>query len=266
MPEEVTVEDVEQLHIDAWRLGLKAIAIYRDNCKVAQPLSTTKKEAPGATSPPAGSEAEAHTRELTERVAELEVALAKSGGKSPTPSSSERCASACRAGACRAPWPSGSRTARATSRSASTRTDGPGEVFIKVSKQGSTLAGIMDAFSISISLGLQHGVPLATYVEKYSAMKFEPAGLTDDPDLRMATSLVDYIFRRLALDYLSYEERLDLGVLSVSERTQPTLPGVEESAHSLGVAGRGPHDVGIGDHANARPSGAARCPVLLQLR
>jgi ribonucleoside-diphosphate reductase alpha chain len=105
----------------------------------------------------------------------------------------------------------------------------PGEVFIKVSKQGSTLAGIMDAFSISISLGLQHGVSLATYVRKYSNMKFEPAGLTDDPDLRLATSLMDYMFRRMALDYLSYDERLELGVLSTSERTQPTLPGVEET-------------------------------------
>ena len=106
----------------------------------------------------------------------------------------------------------------------------PGEVFMKVSKQGSTLAGIMDAFSISVSLGLQHGVPLATYVRKYTNMRFEPAGITDDPDLRIATSLVDYIFRRLAVDYLSLEERLELGVLSTSERMQPTLPGVEELA------------------------------------
>jgi ribonucleoside-diphosphate reductase alpha chain len=106
----------------------------------------------------------------------------------------------------------------------------PGEVFIKVSKQGSTLAGIMDAFSISVSLGLQHGVPLATYVRKYSNMRFEPAGITDDADLRIATSLLDYIFRRLALDYLSREEREDLGVLSTKERMQPTLPGVEEAA------------------------------------
>ena len=106
----------------------------------------------------------------------------------------------------------------------------PGEVFIKVSKQGSTLAGIMDAFSISVSLGLQHGVPLATYLRKYSNMRFEPAGITDDPDLRIATSLIDYIFRRLALDYLSRDEREELGVLSTTERVQPTLPGVEEAA------------------------------------
>ena len=90
----------------------------------------------------------------------------------------------------------------------------PGEVFMKVSKQGSTLAGIMDAFAIAVSLGLQHGVPLATYVKKYTNMRFEPAGMTDDPDLRIAQSLVDYIFRRLAVDYLGYEERVELGVLT----------------------------------------------------
>jgi ribonucleoside-diphosphate reductase alpha chain len=112
----------------------------------------------------------------------------------------------------------------------------PGEVFMKVSKQGSTLAGVMDAFSISISLGLQHGVPLATYVRKYTNMRFEPAGMTDDPDLRLASSLVDYIFRRLAVDYLPYEERVELGILTTDERIQPTLPGVEEtSTETVGV-------------------------------
>ena len=100
---------------------------------------------------------------------------------------------------------------------------------MKVSKQGSTLAGIMDAFSIAVSLGLQHGVPLSTYVRKYTNMRFEPAGITDDADLRIATSLVDYIFRRLALDYLSETERSELGVLSTSERMQPTLPGMEDA-------------------------------------
>ena len=105
----------------------------------------------------------------------------------------------------------------------------PGEVFMKVSKQGSTLAGIMDAFAIAVSLGLQHGVPLATYVKKYTNMRFEPAGMTDDPELRIAQSLVDYIFRRLAVDYLTYEERAELGVLTSAERTQPTLPGVDEA-------------------------------------
>ncbi|HAM02645.1 MAG TPA: vitamin B12-dependent ribonucleotide reductase, partial [Acidimicrobiaceae bacterium] len=234
MPEDVTVEDVEQLHLDAWRLGIKAIAIYRDNCKVAQPLSTTKKQGAlvgeGGDFAPAGSEAEAKDRVIAARIAELETALAKER---------QRPSDTVVVGAVRERLPRRRQSKTFAFRVADCEgyvtvgeyEDGrPGEVFIKVSKQGSTLAGIMDAFSISISLGLQHGVPLATYVQKYSNMRFEPAGITDDADLRIATSLVDYIFRRLALDYLGREAREDLGVLSTSERVQPTLPGVEEAA------------------------------------
>ena len=141
----------------------------------------------------------------------------------------------------------------------------PGEVFMKVSKQGSTLAGIMDAFSISVSLGLQHGVPLATYVRKYTNMRFEPAGITDDPDLRIATSLVDYIFRRLAVDYLPLDERAELGVLSTAERMQPTLPGVEETATDVGRGGRGRGRRPGDHHGPGRewrwpcPAGRVRC-------
>jgi ribonucleoside-diphosphate reductase alpha chain len=234
MPEDATVEDVEQLHLDAWQLGIKAIAIYRDNCKVAQPLSTTKKQGAvvgeGGDLAPAGSEAEAKDRAVAARIAELEAALAKER---------QRPADTVLVGAVRERLPRRRQSKTFAFRVADCEgyvtvgeyEDGrPGEVFIKVSKQGSTLAGIMDAFSISVSLGLQHGVPLATYVRKYSNMRFEPAGITDDADLRIATSLVDYIFRRLALDYLGREEREDLGVLSSSERLQPTLPGVEEAA------------------------------------
>ena len=105
----------------------------------------------------------------------------------------------------------------------------PGEIFLRVSKQGSTLAGIMDAFAISISHGLQYGVPLRAFVEVFTNMRFEPAGMTDDPDIRFASSLMDYLFRRLAVEYLSYDERAELGILSVGERLQPTLPGVEET-------------------------------------
>src|SRR5205085_5770050 len=106
----------------------------------------------------------------------------------------------------------------------------PGELFLRASKQGSTLAGILDAFSISVSIGLQHGVPLRTLVEKYANMRFEPAGMTDDPELRLSTSIVDYIFRRIAVDYLPFEDRKELGILTSDERTQPTLPGVDELA------------------------------------
>ena len=105
----------------------------------------------------------------------------------------------------------------------------PGEMWLNVAKQGSTLAGIMDAFAISVSHGLQYGVPLEAYVEMYTNMRFEPAGMTDDPDIRFATSLVDYIFRRLAVAYLSKEKREAMGILTVGERLQPTLPGVDES-------------------------------------
>jgi ribonucleoside-diphosphate reductase alpha chain len=96
--------------------------------------------------------------------------------------------------------------------------DGLGEVFLKMSKQGSTLAGVMDAFSIAISVGLQYGVPLETYVSKFTNMRFEPAGMTDDPDLRMASSVVDYVFRRLALDFLPVERRAELGIFTAKER------------------------------------------------
>ena len=233
LPEDVTVEDIEQLHLDAWRMGIKAVAIYRDNCKVAQPLSTTKKaavEGEGGDFAPPGSDAEAKDREIAAKIAELEAALAHEQG---------RARDTVVVGAVRERLPRRRKSSTFAFRVADCEgyvtvgeyDDGrPGEVFMKVSKQGSTLAGIMDAFSISVSLGLQHGVPLATYVRKYSNMRFEPAGITDDADLRIATSLMDYIFRRLAIDYLTRQEREDLGVLSTSERMQPTLPGVEEAA------------------------------------
>jgi ribonucleoside-diphosphate reductase alpha chain len=227
LPEDATVEDVEQLHIDAWRMGIKAIAIYRDNCKVGQPLSTTKTDAAIAAEDAdaaAASVGAPPPSELTKKIAELEQALERQVVVVKQPQ--------------RERLPRRRRSNTFKFRVAdcegyvtvSEYDDGrPGEVFIKVSKQGSTLAGVMDAFSISISLGLQHGVPLSTYVSKYTNMKFEPAGMTDDPELRLATSLVDYIFRRMAVDYMPRAEREEIGILTTGERMQPTLPGVEEA-------------------------------------
>jgi ribonucleoside-diphosphate reductase alpha chain len=259
LPEDVSVEDVEQLHIDAWRLGVKAVAIYRDNCKVAQPLSTTKMESTAATAggdvAPAGSEAEARARAIADRIAELETALEHER---------RRKTESVVVGAVRERLPRRRNSKTFAFRVADCEgyvtvgeyEDGrPGEVFINVSKQGSTLAGIMDAFSISLSLGLQHQVPLATYVRKYTNMKFEPAGITDDAELRIATSLVDYIFRRIALDYLTLEERSELGILSTAERTQPTLPGVEEMA-TPSSAGLMDDTFGAGELRSPMPSSA----------
>ena len=217
MPEHVTVEEVEQLHLDAWKIGLKAVAIYRDNCKVAQPLSTTKKASAQVPESTAG------VAELHARIAELEEELA--GHVTAPPATTRK----------RLPRHRRSNTFAFRVAdcdgyvTVGEYEDGrPGEVFLKVSKQGSTLSGVMDAFAIAVSLGLQHGVPLSTFIKKYTNMRFEPAGITDDPELRIATSLVDFIFRRLALEYLPFDERVELGILSTGERSQPTLPGLED--------------------------------------
>ena len=203
MPEEVTVEDVEDLHISAWRMGLKAIAIYRDNCKVGQPLSVQTKA--GESAP------------KVERVVETIILQEPVRQKLPRRRNSKTFSF--RVADCHGYVIVGEFE------------DGrPGEIFLKVAKQGSTLAGIMDAFAISVSHGLQYGVPLKAFVDMFTNMRFEPAGITDDPEIRLASSLVDYIFRRLAVEYLSYEERLDMGILTIGERSQPTLPGVEEAS------------------------------------
>ena len=205
MPEDVTVEEVEQLHVEAWKLGVKAVAVYRDNCKVGQPLSMAKKAAPAVDAP-----AEVITR-IVEKVVNQPT-------RSKLPRNRRSRTFEFRVADCKGFVTVGEYD------------DGrPGEVFMKVSKQGSTLAGIMDAFAISVSHGLQYGVPLKAFIEAFTNMRFEPAGMTDDPDIRFASSLVDYIFRRMAVDYLPLDERMELGILSVGERVNPTLPGIEEA-------------------------------------
>ena len=193
MPESATVEEVEQIYFEGWQLGLKALAIYRDNCKVGQPLSIAKKQDKAAevAAPVEAAPAPHEYRPVRKRlprtrsavVTRFDVASAKGYMTAST-------------------YPD----------------DGVGEIFLKLGKQGSTLSGVMDAFSIAISVGLQYGIPLDAYVGKFTNMRFEPAGMTDDPDIRIATSVMDYIFRRLALDHLPYDQRAELGILSASER------------------------------------------------
>jgi ribonucleoside-diphosphate reductase alpha chain len=184
MPEEVTVEEVEQLFVESWRLGLKAVAIYRDNCKVAQPLSADKKKTvPG------------EPVTLAQPVRKRLPAVRPSTTRSFQVGDAEGYITA-----------------------GSYPDDGLGEIFLKTSKQGSTLSGVMDAFAIAVSLGLQYGVPLEAFASKFINTKFEPSGMTNDPDIRFASSMVDYVFRRLALDYLSPEQREGMGIRSIEER------------------------------------------------
>lgn len=204
MPEDATVEEVEQLHVDAWKLGLKAVAIYRDNCKVAQPLSGKKKEQKEETVPVVQAAATSAPVAVAEALNDRIVVK----------------------GAVRRQLPRrrNSRTYKFNLAdlkgffTVSEYEDGtPGELFVSVSKQGSTLSGLMDSFAISVSHGLQYGVPLKSYVKTLMSSSFAPAGITDDPDIRTASSITDYIFRRLALDYLSFDDRLEMGLASLDD-------------------------------------------------
>ncbi|WP_335978936.1 vitamin B12-dependent ribonucleotide reductase [Streptomyces sp. CA2R106] len=207
LPESATVEEVEEVYYEGWKLGLKALAIYRDNCKVGQPLSAKKKP---DTTADAGTE-EALPAQI-EKVVEYRPVRKRLPKGRPGITTSFTVGGA-----------EGYMTAN------SYPDDGLGEVFLKMSKQGSTLAGMMDAFSIAVSVGMQYGVPLETYVSKFTNMRFEPAGLTDDPDVRMAQSIVDYIFRRLALDFLPFETRSALGIHSAEERQRHLDTGSYEA-------------------------------------
>jgi ribonucleoside-diphosphate reductase alpha chain len=198
MPESATVEDVEKIYLEGWKLGLKALAIYRDNCKVGQPLSAGKTaKATEKATEVAPVEQRPVRRRLPKKRPSETVSFTVGGAEGYLTAGS---------------YPD----------------NGLGEIFVKLGKQGSTLAGVMDAFSMSISVGLQYGIPLEFYVSKFSNLRFEPAGMTDDPDIRIATSVLDYLFRRLALDHLPYEKRAQLGIFSAEERTAQVAEGYGE--------------------------------------
>ena len=211
LPENATVEEIEDVYLQSWKLGLKATAIYRDNCKVGQPLSDgggkAKKDARPTTA--AATDAAVETK-VVEKVVYAPI-------RKRLPKSRVSRTTSFTVGGAEGYMTSGAHD------------DGQlGEVFLKLGKQGSTLAGVMDAFSIAVSIGLQYGVPLETYVSKFTNLRFEPAGLTDDPDVRMSQSIMDYIFRRLALDYLSFEDRSMLGIYSAEERQRHLETGSYE--------------------------------------
>jgi len=199
LPESATVEEIEDVYFQGWKLGIKALAVYRDNCKVGQPLSDSK----------------AKKSETTATISEAAPTRRRLPKSRPSQTTSFSVGGA-----------DGYLTA-------GTYDDGKlGEVFLKLGKQGSTLAGVMDAFSIAVSIGLQYGVPLETFVEKFANLRFEPAGMTDDADIRMAQSMMDYIFRRLALDYLPFESRAALGIYSADERARALETGTYSASET----------------------------------
>ncbi len=222
MPEDVSVEDVEQIHIDAWRMGLKAVAIYRDNCKVAQPLSMAKKE--GAKEPAA--ETAPAVTDVTSMVSQAlapahEGIIIKGAFKREMPRRRSSKTYEFQVADLKGYFTVGEYE------------DGsPGELFINVSKQGSTLSGLLGSFGIAVSHGLQYGVPLRSYVKGLINTGFAPSGLTDDPDIKIVSSITDYIFRRLAMDYLSFDDRLELGMASIDDMPddQTSLLTEEEPA------------------------------------
>jgi ribonucleoside-diphosphate reductase alpha chain len=204
MPETATKEEIADVYFQGWKLGLKALAIYRDNCKVGQPLSDAK------------AKTETKAAETPVVVSELSHPVRKRLPKSRPSSTTTFTVGGAEGYMTASSYPDG----------------GLGEVFLKLGKQGSTLAGVMDAFSIAVSIGLQYGVPLETFVQKCTNVNFEPAGMTDDKDIRIAKSLMDYIFRRLALDYLPFETRSALGIFSAAERSASLDAGSSYSAIS----------------------------------
>jgi ribonucleoside-diphosphate reductase alpha chain len=216
MPEEVTVEEIEQLHMDSWKMGLKAVAIYRDNCKVGQPLSMLKK---------GGNANNETTPVATESIENINDKIIVRGAVRR-----------------KLPRVRASRTYHFELAdidgyfTVGEYEDGaPGELFVNISKQGSTMSGLMDSFAISVSHGLQYGVPLKSYVRTLRGTSFAPAGITDDPDIRTSTSLIDYIVRRLALDYLSFDDRLELGLADIDDmpEEQVSLLGDEPTSQPI---------------------------------
>ncbi len=191
LPEQTSVDEISKLLLDSWKLGVKAIAIYRDNCKVAQPLSGKSEKG--------------------------ELTLGTSAALPPTPLTQRR----------RLPDDRTEigRKFRVGDYEGYIHVglfeDGtPGDIFVDIAKEGTTLAGLMNSFMISVSLGLQYGVPLEVYVSKFAHMRFEPSGLTNDADIRAAKSIVDYIFRWMGKKFLTVDQQEEAGILSAEVKAR----------------------------------------------
>jgi len=226
LPHDITVEEIEQLFIDAWKMGLKAIAIYRDGSKRTQPLSTGEKEKQAEEKKNAEI-ATAHTvhHPIRRRLPDTRRAITHHFTITTQDGSVH----------------DGYITVGMYE-------DGsPGEIFVTVAKEGSTISGLMDAFATAISIALQYGVPLEVLVRKFSHMRFEPSGVTTNPEIRVAKSLVDYIFRWLASQFLDVETQAQLGVLTPQVRARLAAEVERPSGPQDGV-----HARSVGSHVIAR--------------
>ncbi|MFZ2560043.1 MAG: vitamin B12-dependent ribonucleotide reductase [Candidatus Nanoperiomorbaceae bacterium] len=255
MPESATVEDVGKVYLDSWKLGLKAVAIYRDNCKAYQPLSDKKDDK-------TDDESESKLRAKIERELRPKIEADVRAELTATPNAQSQQTKLFDDAVLR-----GHKISLPSVRDARTYKydiggmksfatigkygDGKiGELFMRASKQGSTLAGLFDAFSIAVSMGLQYGVPLEKFVEKFANMRFEPSGMTSDHDIPFASSPLDYLFRRLALDNLSFDERSQYGIYTTAERAH----AIENGGFYEEVTEVGENLTGFGDQTNDQPT------------
>ena len=225
VPGDASVEDVMETYIESWRHGIKAIAIYRDGSKAVQPLSTSGGDKSSADVAPAP--AGPVRRRLPDTRPSITHKFSVEGHEGYI--------------------------------NVGMYEDGaPGEIFLTMAKEGSTLSGMMDAFATSISIGLQYGMPLRDYVRKFSHMRFEPMGRTESREIPVAQSIVDYIFRWLALQFLSDEDKRELGILTPGERArlEAQYAGVQPEpidAPVQPISAVLPAGPGATDYATARP-------------
>lgn len=206
LPEDTTTEDIEQLHIDAWKMGIKAISLYRHNYKTVQPSPVLERGLEDRKDESSNLPLENRAAGVSATVDRIAVTSAV---ERPLPRRRKSIT-----------WKFQIADLKGYMTVGEYEDGAPGELFINISKQGSTLGGLMDALSMSISHGLQYGVPLKTFVRAMMSTSFAPSGITDDPEIRMADSITDYIARRLAIDYLSFDDRLELGLASIDDMPQ----------------------------------------------
>jgi ribonucleoside-diphosphate reductase alpha chain len=225
MPEAATPEEIEKVYLEGWKLGLKAIAIYRDGSKRSQPLSTGKKK-DGSAAATADSELVASLRK------QLAAAQLEAGKPHRRRLESERTAVTHK-------FDIAGHEGYIT---VGLYPDGqPGEIFLKMAKEGSTVSGLMDSFATTVSVALQYGVPLRDLVNKFAHVRFEPSGFTGNQEIPIAKSIVDYIFRWLGSRFLSVEDRAGLGLIDrsamVDEPPAGLAAGTAAFAHARQQAG-----------------------------